>query len=86
MESFRGVEQGVVGLLEIMLDPFARATATYAGEPVSVEEGREIAVAKAALARREAIRHDEILADFGPSPVDFDRIGRTPLEPCGANQ
>ena len=83
-----GQVSAVVSLLEIMLDPFARALANapYDDEPVSEEEARDIAASKAALARGEAIPHDEVLAEFGLSAEDFDRMGRTPLEPNGAGQ
>lgn len=83
-----GQVSAVVGLLEIMLDPFARALANapYDDEPVSEEEAHDIAASKAALARGEAIPHDEILAEFGLTQEDFDRMGRTPLEPQGAGQ
>ena len=83
-----GQVSAVVSLLEIMLDPFARALANapYDDEPVSEEEARDIAASRAALARGEAIPHDEVLAEFGLSAEDFDRMGRTPLEPNGAGQ
>ena len=83
-----GQVSAVVGLLEIMLDPFARAhaNAPYDDEPVSEEEARDIAASKTALARGEAIPHDEILAEFGLTQEDFDRMGRTPLEPHGAGR
>ncbi len=83
-----GQVAAVVGLLEIMLDPFARAIANapYDDEPVSEEEARDIAASKAALARGEAIPHDEILAEFGLTQEDFDRMGRTPLESHGAGR
>lgn len=73
----------VVGLLETMLDPFARALANapYDDEPVSEEEAREIAADRGA-----AIPHDEVLAEFGLTQEDFDRMGRTPLEPHGTGQ
>jgi hypothetical protein len=83
-----GQVSAVVGLLEIMLDPFARALANapFDDEPVSDEEARDIAASKAALARGETIPHDEILAEFGLTQEDFDRMGRTPLEPHGTGQ
>jgi hypothetical protein len=73
----------VRGLLEVMLDPVARALANapYDDEPVSEEEAREIAASRASLARGEGIPHEEVLAEFGLSPDDFERMGRTPLEP-----
>lgn len=83
-----GQVSAVVSLLEIMLDPFARALANapYDDEPVSEEEARDITASRALLARGEGIPHDDILAEFGLSQEDFDRMGRTPLEPQGAGQ
>ena len=78
-----GQVSAVVGLLEIMLDPVARAIANapYDDEPVSEEEARDIEEGRAAYARGEVVSHDEILAEFGLTQEDFDRMGRTPLEP-----
>jgi hypothetical protein len=83
-----GQVSAVVGLLEIMLDPFARALANapYDDEPITDDEAREVAASKAALARGEVIPHEEILAKFGLTQEDFDRMGRTPLEPHGTGQ
>ena len=76
-----GQVAAVVGLLEIMLDPLARtlASAPYDDEPVSAEEAREVEESRAALARGEGIPHEEILAEFGLTTEDFERMGRTPL-------
>jgi hypothetical protein len=73
----------VVGLLEAMLDPVARslANAPVDDEPVSEEEAREIAAARASLDRGEGIPHEKVLAEFGLTPEDFARMGRTPLDP-----
>ncbi|MHB8304002.1 MAG: hypothetical protein ACYDC6_14415 [Acidobacteriaceae bacterium] len=78
-----GQVAAVVGLLKIMLDPVsvALANAPFDDEPVSKEETREIADARASLARSEAIPHEEVLREFGLSQEDFERMGRTPLEP-----
>ena len=78
-----GQVSAVVGLLEIMLDPFARALANapYDDEPVTDEEAREIAAERGA-----SIPNEEVLADFGLTPEDFERMGRTPLEPHGKGQ
>jgi hypothetical protein len=67
----------VVGLLEIMLDPVAPALANapYDDEPVSEEEAREIAADRGA-----GIPNEEVLADFGLTAEDFERMGRTPLQ------
>jgi hypothetical protein len=73
----------VVGLLETMLDPvsIALANAPYDDEPVSEDEAREIAEARASFGRGEVIPNEEVLAEFGLSLEDFERMGRTPLEP-----
>lgn len=73
----------VVGLLEAMLDPVSRAIANAPidDEPVSEEEARDIADARAALDRGEGIPHEQVLAEFGLTPEDFARLGRTPLDP-----
>ena len=78
-----GQVSAVVGLLKVMLDPFTRtlANAPYDDEPVSAEEAREIAEARASLARGEGVSHDEVLAEFGLTAEDFERMGRTPLDP-----
>jgi hypothetical protein len=77
-----GQVAAVVGLMEILLDPVARslANAPYDDEPVSDEEARDIAEARAAYARGEVVSNDEVLAEFGLTADDFERMGRTPLE------
>lgn len=78
----------VVGLLEIMLDPLARtlADAPFDDEPMSEDEAREIAASRAPLAPGEGVPHEEVLAEFGLSRDDFERMGRTPLEPHTSGQ
>jgi hypothetical protein len=78
-----GQVAAVVSLLEIMLDPLARtlANAPYDDEPVSAEEAREVEAAKASLAAGEGIPHEEVLAEFGLTSEDFERMGGTPLKP-----
>jgi hypothetical protein len=78
-----GQVAAVVGLMEILLDPVARslANAPFDDEPVSDEEARDIAEARAAYARGEAVSNDEVLAEFGLTADDFERMGQTPLEP-----
>lgn len=72
----------VVGLLEAMLDPVSVAlnNAPMDDEPVSEEEARDIAEARAAYARGEVVSNQEVLADFGLTAEDFERMGRSPLE------
>ena len=78
-----GQVSAVVGLLEAMLDPvsIALANAPYDDEPVSEEEARDIAESRAAYARGEVVSNDEVLAEFGLTDDDFERMGQTPLEP-----
>ena len=72
-----------VGLFKAMLDPVsvALANAPLDDEPVSEDEARDIAQARAAAARGEVVSNDDVLAEFGLSPEDFERMGRTPLDP-----
>lgn len=83
-----GQLSAVVGVMQIMLDPFARALANapYDEELISEEEAREVEMSKSALACGGTIPQDEILAEFGLTAEDFDRMGRTPLEPHSAGQ
>jgi hypothetical protein len=77
-----GQVDAVVGLLEIMLNPFARALASapYDDEPVTEEEAREAEASKKSLARGEGIPHEQILAEFGLTTEDFERMGRAPIK------
>jgi hypothetical protein len=72
-----------VGLFKAMLDPVsvALANAPIDDEPVSEQETREIAEARASIARGEGIPHDEVLREFGLTTEDFERMGRTPVDP-----
>jgi hypothetical protein len=68
--------------LRLMIDPVARslANAPVDDEPVTAEEAREIAAARASLDRGEGIPHEGVLAEFGLSLEDFESLGRTPLD------
>ena len=72
----------VVSLMEVMLDPVARALANapYDDEPVTEEEAREIAASRAALAHGETTPHEEVLAEFGLTGEDFERMAQTPIQ------
>ena len=65
-----------------MTNPLARnlANAPVDDEPVSEEEAREIAAGRASLDRGEGIPHEKVLAEFGLTLEDFERMGRTPLD------
>ena len=73
----------VHSLLEKMLDPVARAIAhaPIDDEPVSDEEQRTAAESREWLKNNEAIPHEELLAEFGLTSDDFQRLGRTPIPP-----
>jgi hypothetical protein len=73
----------VVNLLEVMLDPveIALANAPFEDEEISDEENRAVAASKAWLKDHAPIPNEEVLAEFGLTAEDFDRMGRTPLEP-----
>lgn len=83
-----GQVSAVVGLLKIILDPLTRtlANAPFDDEPVSAEEAREIAASRALLARGEGVSNEEVLAEFGLTSEDFERMGRIPLEPHTSGQ
>lgn len=72
----------VIGLLEAMLDPvsISLANAPYDDEPVSEEEARDIAEARSSYANGEVVSNEEVLAEFGLTCEDFDRMGQMPLE------
>jgi hypothetical protein len=78
----------VIHLLQVMTDPVARslANAPVDDEPVTEEEAREIAAARASLDRGEGVPHEEVLAEFGLTSEDFERMGRTPLAPHKAGR
>jgi hypothetical protein len=77
-----GQVSAVVGLLEAMLDPVsvALANAPMDDEPVSEEEACDIAEARAAYAHGEVVSNEEVLAEFGLTREDFERMGQDLLE------
>ena len=80
----------VRGLLETMLDPVSRALANapVEDEEIGEEEERAVAESREWLKHNKPIPHEEVLAEFGLTSDDFDRMGRTPLppEPSDANR
>ena len=78
------------GLLETMLDPVSRAIANapIEDEEIGAEEERAVAGAREWLKHNKPIPHEEVLAVFGLTLDDFERMGRTPLPPeeNGANR
>jgi hypothetical protein len=77
-----GQVTAVVGLLEVMLDPVsaAIANAPIEDEEISEEEERAVAESKAWLEENKPIPNEVVLAEFGLTPEDFERMGRTPLD------
>jgi len=73
----------VVRLLLAINDPTARrlAYAPVEDEPISEEEMLAVEASREWLKHHQPISHEEVLAEFGLTPEDFERMGRTPLEP-----
>jgi hypothetical protein len=73
----------VKSLLETMLDAATRAatTAPLEDEPIGGEEQQTVAEARELLQHNQPIPHEEVLAEFGLTIEDFERMGRTPLPP-----
>jgi hypothetical protein len=73
----------VRGLLETMLDPVARAIANAPldDEQISPEERRAAAEAHDWLKQNRPIPNEEVLAEFGLTTDDFERMGHTPIPP-----
>ena len=71
-----------VHLLEVVIDPIAHslANAPIDDEPVTEQDLRDIAAARAAFDRGEDIPNEEVLPEFGLTVEDFEHMGRTPLE------
>jgi len=71
----------VVHLMEVMLDPLSRtlANAPLEDEEISEDEERAVAEAREWLKHNKPIQHEQVLAELGLSPADFERMGRTPL-------
>ena len=78
-----GQISAVVRLLEVIADPVARslANAPVEDEPISEEEVRTVEASKEWLRDHAPILHEQVLAEFGLSVEDFERMGRTPLDP-----
>jgi hypothetical protein len=64
----------VVGLLEVMLDPVARAIAhaPIDNEPVTEEEERALDEAREWLKHNKGIPHEQVLAELGITQEEID--------------
>ena len=78
----------VVHLLQAISEPVARsiANAPIDDEPISEEEIRAVEASRKWLKDHEPISHEEVLAEFGLTLEDFERMGRTPLDPHSKGQ
>jgi hypothetical protein len=78
----------VVHLLHAISDPVARslASAPVDDEPIGEDESRAVEASKKWLKDHAPIPHQEVLAEFGLTLEDFERMGHTPLEPPGKGQ
>lgn len=78
-----GQASAVVTLITSMLDPVDRAIANapFEDEEIGEEENRAVAASKAWLKDHEPISNEEVLAEFGLTAEDFERMSRTPLDP-----
>jgi hypothetical protein len=74
----------VVHLLRAISDPVARdfAKVPIEDEPISEEETRAVEASQEWLKHNEPISHEKVLAEFGLTLEDFERMGRTPLNSC----
>jgi hypothetical protein len=78
-----GQVEVVINLLEIILDPTARsmAQAPFEDEAISEEENSAAEASKTWLKSNSPISNDNVLAEFGLHPDDFERMSRTPSDP-----
>lgn len=66
-----------------MLDPLSRALANAPIEDEEIDEDEERAMAEARewLKHNTPIPNEEVLAEFGLTLDDFEKMGREPLPP-----
>ncbi len=68
-------------LLQSMLDPLSRklASAPFDDEPFTEEDRLAIAEADEWLKRNEPVALETVLADFGLTQTDWDKMAKAPL-------
>jgi len=71
----------VAHIMEVMLDPLSRklASAPVEDEDITEDEKRAVAEAREWLQHNKPIPHEEVLAEFGLTTADWERMGQTPL-------
>jgi hypothetical protein len=72
----------LVQLMRTMINPENPELAhiPFEDEEISEEEERAVAESKEWLKTHEPIPNEEVLAEFGLTVEDFERMGRTPLD------
>jgi hypothetical protein len=77
----------VVHVMEVMLDPLSRklANATLEDEEIGAEEEQAVAEARDWLKHNQPIPHEEVLAEFGLTMADRERVGQTPFPAAAKN-
>ena len=70
----------VVRLMEVMLDPLSRrlASAPPEDEVISSDEEQAVTEAKQSRVRSRPVSHEEVLADFGLTMDDFQKMAVRP--------
>lgn len=76
------------GLLATMIDPVARAIAhaPIDDEPFTEEDRETVAEAEEWLKHNEPIPLETVLADFGLTTSDWERMAETPAEERGSGR
>ena len=71
----------VVHVMEVMLDPLSRklTNASLEDEEISAEEEQAVAEAREWLKHNQPIPHEEVLAEFGLTMADWEKMGEEPL-------
>ena len=69
---------GLVQFLETIVEPTLR-NIPLEDEEISTEEEQAAAEADEWLKHNKPIPHEEVLAEFGLTMADWERMGRTPL-------
>jgi len=75
----------VRNLLETMISPARQGLANipFEDEEIGEDEEQSVAASKEWLKHNKGIPNEEVLADFGLTTEDFERMGQTPLPPEG---
>jgi hypothetical protein len=69
---------GLVQFLETIVEP-AVGRIPLEDEEISEEEEQAVAEAREWLKHNQPTPHEEVLAEFGLTMADWERMGRTPL-------